>query len=81
MKEENELNDTFGGITNLNCTLDQSFSATQSVGVFVIFASNLREENNKCLHEMAFKHKVKVTSVFRYVRNVYNCLQYTSNVN
>ena len=67
LKEENELDDTFGRITNLNSTLDQSFSATQSVGAFVIFASNLREENNKCLHEMALKHKVKVTSVFRSI--------------
>ena len=67
LEEKNELDDTFGRITNLNSTLDQTFSATQSVGAFVIFASNLREENNKRLHEMAVKHKVKVTSVFRSI--------------
>lgn len=68
LKDENEMNDTSEGIVNLNCTLDHSFFATQSCGGIVIFPSNLKEENYKLLREMTLKHKVKFTSVFRYVQ-------------
>ncbi|XP_076233940.1 BRCA1-associated RING domain protein 1 [Calliopsis andreniformis] len=65
LNEENEMNETVEGTTNLNCTLDQSSFAIQSYGGIVIYASNLKEENRKLLQQMASKHKVKVASVFR----------------
>ncbi|XP_076638932.1 BRCA1-associated RING domain protein 1 isoform X1 [Colletes latitarsis] len=67
LSEKRQFNDKTDAILNctLNSTLDQSFFNTQSSTKFVVYAPNLREENNKCLHQVALKHKIKVTSVFR----------------
>ncbi|KZC13413.1 PREDICTED: BRCA1-associated RING domain protein 1-like [Dufourea novaeangliae] len=64
LKDGNELNDT--SIT-LNCTLDQSFSFTQLRNAFIVYPSNLGEDNKEQLYEVASKHKMKIISKFRSV--------------
>ncbi|CAL7933032.1 unnamed protein product [Xylocopa violacea] len=55
---ENRLDDTIKEAVDLNCTaLTQSF--------YILYASNLREENKKYVEKEALKHKIKIVSEFR----------------
>lgn len=66
LKDENELDNVFK--QDLNQTLNKSFTTKRT---FVIYASNLKEENKKYLNEIASKNKIKVISTFQYVVDVF----------